>query len=87
MAFLLIPLSLMPLAFATILVGFGNQLQNWLAVHTIYELRGAVLLFWIWGRWSIGSAPTIAHRRNRSKGIIAFIAALTLGVGITIRFA
>jgi len=39
MAFLLIPLSLIPLAFATILVGFGNQLQNWLAVHTIYELR------------------------------------------------
>ena len=60
MAFLLIPLSLIPLAFATILVGFGNQLQNWLAVHTIYELRGAVLLFWIWGRWSIGALTSIA---------------------------
>jgi membrane protein len=60
MAFLLIPLSMVPLGFATVLVGFGNQLQNWLAVHTIYELRGAVLLLWTWGRWSIGTLTSIA---------------------------
>jgi membrane protein len=60
MAFLLIPLSMVPMGFATVLVGFGNQLQNWLAVHTIYELRGAVLLLWTWGRWSIGTLTSIA---------------------------
>ena len=60
MAFLLIPLSLIPLGFATMLVGFGNQLQNWLSAHTIYELRGAVLLLWTWGRWSIGTLTSIA---------------------------
>ena len=59
-AFLLIPLSMVPLGFATVLVGFGNQLQNWLAAHTIYELRGAVLLLWVWGRWSIGALTSIA---------------------------
>lgn len=59
-AFLLIPLSTVPLGFATVLVGFGNQLQNWLAAHTIYELRGAVLLLWVWGRWSIGALTSIA---------------------------
>jgi membrane protein len=60
MAFLLIPISLVPMAFATVLVGFGNQLQNWLAVHTFYELRPAVLLLWTWGRWSIGALTSIA---------------------------
>jgi len=59
-ALLLVPLSMIPLGFATVLVGFGNQLQNWLAAHTIYELRGAVLLLWAWGRWSIGVLTSIA---------------------------
>lgn len=58
-ALLLVPLSMVPLGFATVLVGFGNQLQNWLAAHTIYELRGAVLLLWVWGRWSIGALTSI----------------------------
>ena len=65
MALLLIPLSMVPLGFATVLVGFGNQLQNWLAAHTIYELRGAVLLLWVWGRWSIGTLTSV--------GVIALI--------------
>lgn len=60
MSFLLIPLSMVPLGFATVLVGFGNQLQNWLSAHTIYELRGTILLLWTWGRWSIGALTSIA---------------------------
>jgi membrane protein len=60
MAFLLIPIAAIPLGFATILVGFGNQLQNWLSLHTIYELRGAVLLVWVGGRWTIGMLTSIA---------------------------
>lgn len=59
-ALLLVPLSMVPLGFATVLVGFGNQLQNWLSAHTIYELRGAVLLLWVWERWSIGALTSIA---------------------------
>ena len=59
-ALLLVPLSMVPLGFATILVGFGNQLQNWLAAHTIHELRVAILLVWVWGRWSIGALTSIA---------------------------
>ncbi len=60
MAFMLVPLSMIPMAFATVLVGFGNQLQNWLAAHTIYELRVAVLLLWVGGRWIIGAVCSIA---------------------------
>jgi membrane protein len=60
MAFLLVPLSLVPMAFATVLVGFGNQLQNWLDAHTISELRATVLLLWVGGRWTIGAVTSIA---------------------------
>jgi Predicted membrane protein len=59
-AFVLVPLSLVPLGFATVLVGFGNQVQNWLALHAFYEIRPAVLLLWTWGRWSIGALTSIA---------------------------
>lgn len=60
MALLLIPLSMVPLGFATILVGFGNQLENWFDVHAIYELRGTILFLWTWGRWSIGALTSVA---------------------------
>ena len=60
MALLLIPISMVPLGFATVLVGFGNQLQNWLSFYTINELRGAVILLWLWARWSIGAATSVA---------------------------
>jgi membrane protein len=60
MAFLLVPLSMIPMAFATHLVGFGNQFQNWLTMHTISELRAAVLLLWVGGRWTIGALSSIA---------------------------
>jgi membrane protein len=60
MAFLLIPIAAIPMAFATALVGFGNQVQNWLSLHTIYELRVAVLLLWTGGRWTIGMLTSIA---------------------------
>ena len=60
MAFLLIPIAAIPMGFATILVAFGNQFQNWLALHTFYELRVAVLLVWSGGRWTIGMLTSIA---------------------------
>ena len=60
MAFLLIPIAAIPMGFATILVAFGNQFQNWLALHTLYELRVAVLLVWTGGRWTIGMLTSVA---------------------------
>src|SRR5690242_13542061 len=60
MAFLLIPIAAIPMGFATILVAFGNQFQHWLALHTFYELRVAVLLVWTGGRWTIGMLTSIA---------------------------
>jgi membrane protein len=60
MAFALIPLALLPMAFATVLVGFGNQVQNWMTAHTIYELRVAFIFLWRWARWAIGALTSVA---------------------------
>ncbi len=60
MAFLLIPLSLLPMAFATVLVAFGNQVENWLDLHTWYELRPLLVFSWRMGRWIISTLTSIA---------------------------
>ncbi len=60
MAFLLIPLSLLPMAFATVLVAFGNQVENWLSLHTWYELRPFVVISWRAGRWIISGVTSVA---------------------------
>ena len=60
MAFLMIPLSLIPMAFATILVAFGNQVENWLTLHTWYELRPLVFLTWKLGRWIISALTSVS---------------------------
>jgi membrane protein len=59
MAFLLIPLSLLPMAFATVLVAFGNQVENWLSLHTWYELRPLVVVSWRAGRWIISGITSV----------------------------
>lgn len=60
MAVLLIPLSLLPMAFATFLVAFGNQIENWMAAHAFQELRVALVLLWRGGRWAIATVTSIA---------------------------
>ncbi len=60
MAFLLIPLSLLPMAFATVLVAFGNQVENWFSLHAWYELRPFVVFSWRLGRWLISTVTSIS---------------------------
>ena len=60
MAFLLVPLSLLPMAFATVLVAFGNQVENWLSLHAWYELRPFVVFSWRLGRWLISTVTSIS---------------------------
>ena len=60
MALLLIPLSLIPLAFATFLVAFGSQIENWMSLHTFMELRPVLLFAWGLTRWVIATLTSIA---------------------------
>jgi membrane protein len=60
MAFLLIPLSLLPMAFATVLVAFGNQIENWLTLQVWYELRPLIFLTWRISRWIISALTSVS---------------------------
>ena len=50
-AFLLVVMAGLPMAFASFLVAFGNQIERWMIFHSGHEL-GAYIL----GMWKIGRA-------------------------------
>lgn len=52
-ALLLVPISLIPLAVATLVVIFGHVIEGWMVDKAGHELRHVVLFFWRMVRWSI----------------------------------
>jgi membrane protein len=56
----LIPLCLVPMAFATVMVAFGHQIEEWVINNSYHELGPYVLLVWRILRWTIGLFTTIA---------------------------
>lgn len=58
-AFALIPSCLAPLAFATVMVAFGHQIEVWVIANTDHFIGGYVLLLWRIIRWSIGILTTV----------------------------
>lgn len=52
-ALLLVPISLIPLAVATLLVIFGHEIEGWMVARAAHELRHVVLFFWRMVRWTI----------------------------------
>ncbi|HET9282660.1 MAG TPA: YihY/virulence factor BrkB family protein [Candidatus Angelobacter sp.] len=59
-ALYLVLLGLVPLGFATILVAFGNTVENWVQSGTMHLFRPLVLLVWDGVRWSIALLTAIA---------------------------
>jgi membrane protein len=59
-ALYLVMLALIPLGFATILVAFGNAVENWVQSETIHLFKPLVLLVWDGVRWAIGLLTAIA---------------------------
>ncbi len=58
-ALTLVPLCLVPLGFATVVVAFGHQIEEWV-VSNSYDVVGIyVLVIWRVVRWSIGLSTTI----------------------------
>jgi membrane protein len=64
-AFLLVPLSLIPFALATVLVVFGHYITMWLALNVMPFARAPVFLFALLLRWTVAVACSI--------GIVALI--------------
>jgi membrane protein len=52
-AFGLVIAAGIPLAFATVLVAFGNQIEYWVIYYANHEFKTYILLLWILGRWLI----------------------------------
>ena len=59
-AFLLVVLAGMPMAFASFLVAFGNQIETWMIFHSGHELGPYILGMWTALRWIIATLTSIA---------------------------
>jgi membrane protein len=59
-ALCLVFLALAPLGFATVLVAFGNQIEDWVQVQTVHMFRPAVRLLFTLARLVIALATSVA---------------------------
>ena len=59
-SFLLVFLAGLPMAFASFLLAFGDEIQNWLAFHANRELDVYLLATWTVVRWLIAVLTTVA---------------------------
>ncbi len=59
-AFGLVFMALVPLAFATLLVAFGNQIESWMIFHSGHEFGSYILLIWTSLRWAIAILTSVA---------------------------
>lgn len=59
-ALLLVPISLGPLALATLVLVFGRQIEIWMIHYGGHELRTIVLVFWRLVRWAIALVTCVA---------------------------
>ncbi len=58
-AFYLVCLALIPLWFATILVAFGNQIEDWIQAETMHLFKPIIILVWDGVRWVIATLTSI----------------------------
>ena len=58
-ALLLVPMALIPLSLATIVVVFGHQIEDWMILNAVHELRHIVIIFWRIVRWSIALLTSV----------------------------
>jgi membrane protein len=59
-SFLLVLMAGLPMAFASFLLAFGNQIEHWLIFHANYEIDLYILSMWTVVRWLIAVVTTIA---------------------------
>jgi membrane protein len=58
-ALLLVPIVLVPLALASMLLVFGQQIEVWMIDNAGHELRHIVLFFWRMVRWTLALATSV----------------------------
>ncbi len=58
-AVFLVALAFTPMTFATLLVGFGSQIESWMVLHSEKTLGPYILLFWTGVRWLIAMLTSV----------------------------
>ena len=59
-ALMLVPISLGPLALATLVLVFGRQIEAWMIDNAGHELRTVVLILWRLARWAVAVVTTVS---------------------------
>jgi membrane protein len=59
-AFGLIPITLLPMLFATMLIVFGHQIERWMIENADHDFQTYVLFLWRMVRWAIAMLTSIA---------------------------
>jgi len=59
-ALYLVLLALIPLGFATILVAFGSEIEDWMQTETMHLFKPLILLVWVGVRWAIALLTSVA---------------------------
>lgn len=59
-ALALVPGTVVPMIFATLLVAFGHGIERWMIDISGHELRFFVVFFWRAVRWAIATATSVA---------------------------
>jgi membrane protein len=59
-AFGLIPITLVPMLFATLIIIFGHQIERWMIENADHNLRLYVLFIWRLVRWVIAMLTSVA---------------------------
>jgi membrane protein len=59
-AFYLVLLALIPLGFATILVAFGSEIEDWMQTQTMHLFKPLIVLVWVGVRWCIALSTSVA---------------------------
>lgn len=56
----LVPATIVPMIFATILVAFGHSIEHWMIENSGYNLHYYLVVFWRAVRWLIAMATSVA---------------------------
>jgi membrane protein len=59
-ALLLVVITLIPLALASVMIVFGHQIEHWMIENSGHELRHVVVFFWRAVRWTVTFAAILA---------------------------
>jgi membrane protein len=55
----LVPATIIPMVFATVLVAFGHSIEHWMVDNADHQLRSYVLLIWRIIRWTIATLTSV----------------------------